>query len=126
MPLDLCEVYGGGCHGCLMSRDPYCGWDQDHCTSIYSSQRYIAWGSLALGEGGHGSGGGVEGLQEILLWGHFGQTLLFAHTVLGVRIGQGLAAASRLSLSSSNSRSVLQSMNPMEPHKECPNPKPGT
>ncbi|KAF7484436.1 Hypothetical predicted protein [Marmota monax] len=59
VPLDLCEVYGGGCHGCLMSRDPYCGWDQDHCVSIYSSQR-----------------------------------------------------------------SVLQSMNPMEPHKECPNPKP--
>ncbi|XP_003901246.2 semaphorin-7A isoform X1 [Papio anubis] len=59
VPLDLCEVYGGGCHGCLMSRDPYCGWDQGRCVSIYSSQR-----------------------------------------------------------------SVLQSINPVEPHKECPNPKP--
>ncbi|XP_012968451.1 semaphorin-7A isoform X2 [Mesocricetus auratus] len=59
VPLDMCEVYSGGCHGCLMSRDPYCGWDQDHCVSIYSSQR-----------------------------------------------------------------SVLQSINPDEPHKECPNPKP--
>lgn len=26
----------------------------------------------------------------------------------------------------SHSRSVLQSINPVEPHKECPNPKPGT
>ncbi|KAK7798580.1 hypothetical protein U0070_016405 [Myodes glareolus] len=59
VPLDMCEVYSGGCHGCLMSRDPYCGWDQDHCVSIYSSQ-----------------------------W------------------------------------SVLQSVNPAEPHKDCPNPKP--
>ncbi|XP_063099641.1 semaphorin-7A [Cavia porcellus] len=59
VPLDLCDVYGGGCHGCLMSRDPYCGWDQDRCVSIYSSPR-----------------------------------------------------------------SVLQSINPDEPHKECPNPKP--
>ncbi|XP_054421128.1 semaphorin-7A [Pteronotus mesoamericanus] len=59
VPLDLCDIYGGGCHGCLMARDPYCGWDQGHCVSIYSSQR-----------------------------------------------------------------SVLQSTNLTEPHKECPNPKP--
>uniref|UniRef100_A0A673UHF3 Semaphorin-7A n=1 Tax=Suricata suricatta TaxID=37032 RepID=A0A673UHF3_SURSU len=59
VPLDLCEVYGGGCHGCLMARDPYCGWDQGHCVSIYSSQG-----------------------------------------------------------------PVLQSINPDEPHKECPNPQP--
>ncbi|XP_036108887.1 semaphorin-7A [Molossus molossus] len=59
VPLDLCDIYGGGCHGCLMARDPYCGWDQGQCVSIYSSQR-----------------------------------------------------------------SVLQSINPAEPHKECPNPKP--
>ncbi|ELK03496.1 semaphorin-7A [Pteropus alecto] len=59
VPLDLCDVYGGGCHGCLMARDPYCGWDQGHCVSIYSPHR-----------------------------------------------------------------SVLQSINPEEPHKECPNPKP--
>ncbi|NP_001274409.1 semaphorin-7A precursor [Callithrix jacchus] len=59
VPLDLCEVYGGGCHGCLMSRDPYCGWDQDRCVSIYRAP-----------------------------W------------------------------------PVLQSINPAEPHKECPNPKP--
>ncbi|XP_059513240.1 semaphorin-7A [Myotis daubentonii] len=59
VPLDLCDIYGGGCHGCLMARDPYCGWDQGHCVSIFSSQR-----------------------------------------------------------------SVLQSINPDEPHKECPSPKP--
>ncbi|KAI5163825.1 Semaphorin-7A [Manis pentadactyla] len=59
VPLDLCEAYGGGCHGCLMARDPYCGWDQGHCSSIYRSQ-----GPL------------------------------------------------------------LQSVNPDEPHKECPDPKP--
>lgn len=43
VPLDMCGVYSGGCHGCFMSRDPYCGWDQDQdrCVSIYSSQRYI-------------------------------------------------------------------------------------
>ncbi|KAM9586211.1 semaphorin-7A [Trichechus inunguis] len=61
VPLDLCEVYRGGCHGCLMARDPYCVWDQGHCVSIYSAP---------------------------------------------------------------SSRSVLQSINPAEPHKECPNPKP--
>ncbi|XP_076979913.1 semaphorin-7A isoform X2 [Tamandua tetradactyla] len=59
VPLDLCEVYGGGCHGCLMARDPYCGWHQGRCVSIYSSQR-----------------------------------------------------------------PVLQSINPAEPHRECPNPNP--
>lgn len=41
VPLDLCEVYTGGCHGCLMARDPYCGWYQDRCVSIYSSQEYV-------------------------------------------------------------------------------------
>lgn len=49
VPLDMCEVYSGGCHGCLMSRDPYCGWDQDHCVSIYSSQRYL--GQIPLPQG---------------------------------------------------------------------------
>ncbi|KAG5198185.1 hypothetical protein R6Z07F_015698 [Ovis aries] len=41
VPLDLCEVYTGGCHGCLMARDPYCGWYQDRCVSIYSSQEPV-------------------------------------------------------------------------------------
>ncbi|KAM4826325.1 semaphorin-7A [Thomomys bottae] len=59
VPLDLCDVYGGGCHDCLMSRDPYCGWDQDRCVSIHGSHR-----------------------------------------------------------------PVLQAINPAEPHKECPSPKP--
>ncbi|XP_055984687.1 semaphorin-7A [Sorex fumeus] len=59
VPLDLCEVYGGGCHGCLMARDPYCGWDQGRCMSIYKAQG-----------------------------------------------------------------SVLQSVSPEEPHKECPDSKP--
>lgn len=39
----------------------------------------------------------------------------------------GLVASCLLSLSPpSNSRPVLQSINPDEPHTECPNPKPGT
>lgn len=36
------------------------------------------------------------------------------------------AAASHLLISAPPpSRSVLQSVNPAEPHKDCPNPKPG-
>uniref|UniRef100_G3WM75 Semaphorin 7A (JohnMiltonHagen blood group) n=1 Tax=Sarcophilus harrisii TaxID=9305 RepID=G3WM75_SARHA len=37
VPLDLCSEYRGGCQGCLMARDPYCGWDDTHgqCVSIY-------------------------------------------------------------------------------------------
>lgn len=51
VPLDLCSVYSGGCHGCLMARDPYCGWDQGHCVSIYSSQRYVGREPLSLESG---------------------------------------------------------------------------
>lgn len=43
------------------------------------------------------------------------------------REGARPLASSLLSLSlPSNSRPVLQSINPEEPHTECPNPKPGT
>ncbi|XP_036593168.1 semaphorin-7A [Trichosurus vulpecula] len=37
VPLDLCSEYRGGCQGCLMARDPYCGWDDTNgqCVSIY-------------------------------------------------------------------------------------------
>ncbi|XP_006888364.1 PREDICTED: semaphorin-7A isoform X2 [Elephantulus edwardii] len=41
VPLDLCEVYSGGCPGCLMAQDPYCGWFQDRCASIYTSRTHI-------------------------------------------------------------------------------------
>lgn len=45
----------------------------------------------------------------------------------GMRTWKGpVFGACLLSLSPPNSRSVLQSINPDEPHKECPNPKPGT
>lgn len=64
MPLDLCDIYGGGCHGCLMARDPYCGWHQGQCVSIYSSQRYVGWDPLSLGEGGGRGGCGVDRPQE--------------------------------------------------------------
>lgn len=65
MPLDLCEVYSGGCHGCLMARDPYCGWDQGRCVSIYSSPGYVGPNSLSREAGEHGNRGGVGGLQEV-------------------------------------------------------------
>lgn len=122
MPLDLCDIYGGGCHGCLMARDPYCGWDQGHCVSIFSSQRYVGWDPFSLGEGGHRGGGGENRLQEASVLG----TKLWR--ILGGGRGQGRARclACLFSLSLPNSRSVLQSINPDEPHKECPNPKPGT
>lgn len=83
VPLDLCEVYGGGCHGCLMSRDPYCGWDQGRCVSIYSSQRYVGQDPSSLGEGGCGRGGGVVGLEEVAVLGLSGGNLLSAGTALG-------------------------------------------
>ncbi|XP_058608126.1 semaphorin-7A isoform X2 [Onychostoma macrolepis] len=31
--LQRCHVYGDECIGCILSRDPYCGWDRLHCTS---------------------------------------------------------------------------------------------
>lgn len=92
MPLDLCDIYGGGCHGCLMARDPYCGWDQGQCVSIYSSRRYVGWDPLSLGEGRHRSGGGVNGQQEasVLGAGPFWPDLLtLVDTGWGMRIEKG-------------------------------------
>ncbi|KAK2103328.1 Semaphorin-7A [Saguinus oedipus] len=83
VPLDLCEVYGGGCHGCLMSRDPYCGWDQDRCVSIYRAPWYVGQDPLSLGGGGRGSGGGVDGLEEVSVPGLSGGSLLSAGAALG-------------------------------------------
>ncbi|XP_075391889.1 semaphorin-7A [Tenrec ecaudatus] len=48
VPLDLCEFYVGGCHGCLMARDPYCGWSQGCCSSIRSAQRFPMLQSVNL------------------------------------------------------------------------------
>lgn len=44
--------------------------------------------------------------------------------LLGCRLDQGGAELSH-PWSPSHPRTVLQSINPAEPHKECPNPKPG-
>lgn len=86
----------------------------------------VCWpGPLLLGESGHSSSAwwaasllarpSSEWAPLLLLLG--GET----------REGAGPVASCFLSLSlPSNSRPVLQSISPVEPHKGCPNPKPGT
>lgn len=93
----------------------------------------LVWDPFSLGEGRHRGGGGENRLQEASV---LGNEPFWPDPPLGRhcgrywvgdedRKGQGVTSC-LFSLSFPNSRSVLQSINPDEPHKECPNPKPGT
>lgn len=41
VPMDMCGVYRNNCESCLLARDPYCGWADGRCQSIYHN-RYVA------------------------------------------------------------------------------------
>lgn len=72
---------------------------------------------------------GVDGLQEAALLSRpsSGWAPLLMLGGEENREGARPVASCLLSLSlPSNSRPMLQSINPAEPHKGCPNPKPGT
>lgn len=124
VPLDLCDVYVGGCHGCLMARDPYCGWDQGHCVSIYSSPRYVVarvpcpWEKVDTGIGEVWTG--CRRRQSWML-GRSGGCWEGDEGREGLGLSSGV-----LSFCPPNSRRVLQSINLTDPHKQCPSPKPGT
>uniref|UniRef100_A0A8C6XYQ2 Semaphorin 7A (JohnMiltonHagen blood group) n=1 Tax=Naja naja TaxID=35670 RepID=A0A8C6XYQ2_NAJNA len=34
LPMASCGAYKNNCGSCVLSRDPYCGWDNEKCTSI--------------------------------------------------------------------------------------------
>lgn len=38
IPMDMCRVYRNNCESCLLARDPYCGWLNGTCQSVYLSQ----------------------------------------------------------------------------------------
>ncbi|XP_050759536.1 semaphorin-7A isoform X1 [Gymnogyps californianus] len=35
IPMDMCRVYRNNCDSCLLARDPYCGWFNGSCQSVY-------------------------------------------------------------------------------------------
>lgn len=40
IPMDMCWVYRNNCDSCLLARDPYCGWFNGSCQSVYLN-RYV-------------------------------------------------------------------------------------
>lgn len=38
IPMDMCRVYRNNCESCLLARDPYCGWLNGTCQSVYLNQ----------------------------------------------------------------------------------------
>ncbi|XP_054858682.1 semaphorin-7A [Eublepharis macularius] len=39
LPTAMCEVYKGNCASCVLARDPYCGWINGTCTSVYTTRK---------------------------------------------------------------------------------------
>lgn len=39
--MDMCRLYRNNCDSCLLARDPYCGWFNGSCQSVYLN-RYVA------------------------------------------------------------------------------------
>lgn len=40
IPMDMCRVYRNNCDSCLLARDPYCGWSNGSCQSVFLN-RYV-------------------------------------------------------------------------------------
>ncbi|KAL8196926.1 UNVERIFIED_CONTAM: hypothetical protein K2H54_002074 [Gekko kuhli] len=38
LPTATCEVYKDNCESCILARDPYCGWADEKCTSVYTTR----------------------------------------------------------------------------------------
>ena len=47
IPMDMCRVYRNNCDSCLLARDPYCGWLNGTCQSVYLN-RYVAPTACAI------------------------------------------------------------------------------
>ncbi|XP_060115972.1 semaphorin-7A [Heteronotia binoei] len=41
LPLAMCEVYKDNCESCVLARDPYCGWIDKKCTSVYTTRESL-------------------------------------------------------------------------------------
>lgn len=39
LELQRCDLYGGGCAGCCLARDPYCSWDGTTCSRYFPSSK---------------------------------------------------------------------------------------
>ncbi|XP_010186192.1 PREDICTED: semaphorin-7A [Mesitornis unicolor] len=38
IPMDMCRLYRNNCDSCLLARDPYCGWFNGSCQSVYANR----------------------------------------------------------------------------------------
>ncbi|XP_009680944.2 semaphorin-7A isoform X1 [Struthio camelus] len=41
IPMDMCGVYRNNCESCLLARDPYCGWSDGRCQSVYQGREVL-------------------------------------------------------------------------------------
>ncbi|XP_007430162.1 semaphorin-7A [Python bivittatus] len=47
LPMATCGAYKNNCESCVLSRDPYCGWINGKCTSIYEHENGALLQSLS-------------------------------------------------------------------------------
>ncbi|XP_015676455.1 semaphorin-7A [Protobothrops mucrosquamatus] len=47
LPMASCGAYQNNCGSCVLSRDPYCGWINEECTSIYEQENGTLLQSLS-------------------------------------------------------------------------------